>query len=508
MSVIVLTNLDPRCYHRISAEEFLLHLAAAALRVRTVLMRDQDLACNRYIADLFTPPRHAVYRNLFEELLATGFYRVKLLPPEHFDDDELAELSRTQPIRARAVLSRRKSLYVPLPSEPPYDPDAEPFTSFHNFIDELLSRYPSAKEYGREDANIPARFKAELSEVSSRCPVQLKNHWGFGTIQKSTLETVAGLMSDDERVLEYLHSARCENASLFLRSPRRLFYEIVKTDAFRRERPQLESLAQSIFAAVFCEAEQAEGVYNELLAEPPRPGEGASSQESIDPEQLTIEPLGTLELRPGIGEALSCVRNNTAKGFSLLSAVDTFDQGTLQSAWEHYVSVFAKIYSKSFGRELAIFGQIKYFFDPAQKFLAGLTFGAEQCGSHSLAKGLAYASAGTGIFSGLASLGQRGSRYWGEATARIRLSQGLYAAMQQRCHKVALISKIPDQVSIASSNWRFPGGAVRQGESPITTEAIRHRAYELYEERGRAEGFHEEDWRRAEQELRRGGKSS
>jgi len=33
-------------------------------------------------------------------------------------------------------------------------------------------------------------------------------------------------------------------------------------------------------------------------------------------------------------------------------------------------------------------------------------------------------------------------------------------------------------------------------------EEIRRRAYELYEERGRLHGFEQEDWARAEQEVR------
>jgi len=37
---------------------------------------------------------------------------------------------------------------------------------------------------------------------------------------------------------------------------------------------------------------------------------------------------------------------------------------------------------------------------------------------------------------------------------------------------------------------------------PELEEEIRRRAYELYEERGRQEGFHQEDWIRAEEEVR------
>lgn len=33
-------------------------------------------------------------------------------------------------------------------------------------------------------------------------------------------------------------------------------------------------------------------------------------------------------------------------------------------------------------------------------------------------------------------------------------------------------------------------------------ERIRKRAYELYEQRGRQDGFHEQDWKEAENEIR------
>lgn len=43
----------------------------------------------------------------------------------------------------------------------------------------------------------------------------------------------------------------------------------------------------------------------------------------------------------------------------------------------------------------------------------------------------------------------------------------------------------------------------------IDQEAVRRRAYELYEQRGRISGKHDEDWYRAEREIReRRGKAS
>lgn len=42
----------------------------------------------------------------------------------------------------------------------------------------------------------------------------------------------------------------------------------------------------------------------------------------------------------------------------------------------------------------------------------------------------------------------------------------------------------------------------QHNSAAISEEAIRQRAYELYEGRGRKQGHHHEDWFRAEQEIR------
>ena len=45
--------------------------------------------------------------------------------------------------------------------------------------------------------------------------------------------------------------------------------------------------------------------------------------------------------------------------------------------------------------------------------------------------------------------------------------------------------------------------SAEQHNSPaLSEEAVRQRAYELYEQRGRTSGRHHEDWFRAEQEIR------
>lgn len=57
-----------------------------------------------------------------------------------------------------------------------------------------------------------------------------------------------------------------------------------------------------------------------------------------------------------------------------------------------------------------------------------------------------------------------------------------------------------EPISQPGNVTRMPTTSTSQ-QSP-NPEEIRQRAYQLYEERGRQQGRHEEDWCRAEQELR------
>ena len=59
-----------------------------------------------------------------------------------------------------------------------------------------------------------------------------------------------------------------------------------------------------------------------------------------------------------------------------------------------------------------------------------------------------------------------------------------------------------DLVSTADATSSTARNAVIEGNAAIDLDAIRQRAYELYEERGGQHGLHEDDWYRAEQEVR------
>ncbi len=57
-------------------------------------------------------------------------------------------------------------------------------------------------------------------------------------------------------------------------------------------------------------------------------------------------------------------------------------------------------------------------------------------------------------------------------------------------------------VSTSESTLTTARNATIQGNAVISADEVRQRAYELYEQRGRLEGFHEQDWHEAESQLR------
>jgi hypothetical protein len=57
-------------------------------------------------------------------------------------------------------------------------------------------------------------------------------------------------------------------------------------------------------------------------------------------------------------------------------------------------------------------------------------------------------------------------------------------------------------VSTAEPTVATSRNAVIEGNATLNVDEVRRRAYELYEERGGEHGSHDEDWYRAEQEVR------
>jgi hypothetical protein len=67
---------------------------------------------------------------------------------------------------------------------------------------------------------------------------------------------------------------------------------------------------------------------------------------------------------------------------------------------------------------------------------------------------------------------------------------------ERQQHRASGTASTADTTSATARN------AVIEGKATIDVDAVRQRAYELYEERGGQHGLHEDDWYRAEQEVR------
>ena len=59
----------------------------------------------------------------------------------------------------------------------------------------------------------------------------------------------------------------------------------------------------------------------------------------------------------------------------------------------------------------------------------------------------------------------------------------------------------PVPIDAAKSPMSVPKSVNAIGAIQDPLESIRRRAYELYEQRGRQDGFHEQDWLQAESEI-------
>lgn len=436
MSNFVFTNWDPTAYPDLSGEMLLVHIAVAALRYETVLIRDQDLTFNKAIAGVFIGRDKEVYRNLLEELFATGALRVNKMRPEHFGDDLMAEEAVKTPIRTRALFVAKRSSYGSLP----FNPDEGPLPEFHAFMDDLLRRYPSTQKYQNPDANIPGKFKAEFLTLCDDCNGGFVEDPDFGSIRPGTLSAIGDLVAFPNRAVDYLQGAGKPLIGS-PESPRSLVYHIADTDRFRPDKAGVERLAQSIFAAVYCQSEDAEGVFSHLLPEPPpvsNSGEVTADGEYAA-ETASLAPMNEIQMRRGIGNAIATIRSNVARNHFLVSAQDTFSKGVLPSTWSFYAEEFAREYARSMRAERPLATVLaSEILRTSAATAGGVSFVLKNEGSGNAAGyagGVAGALAG---LSGLAVVTGWLSQAWQNRKTRRILKQAVKDALRYRYQKIEL----------------------------------------------------------------------
>ncbi len=251
---LLLTTWDPSAYVRLSGEQFIIQLMGAALTHERVLIRDQDLAFNRQIAELFAQPplagtslhRYRLYRALFEELIATGCFQVVCTRRgdyrRHPDLEDLADRGFIITARARFVFTH--NLYVCVEGEPPFNPNEYPFADFHKWLDGVLQHNKSVliQQVTKNKAHV--RVRREFAARLQLCGNDLSGNWG---IAPATAAELSDLVGSEDRAIALLrrHDAK---AHQYRRSPRRLIYGLAQTPRFMAEAHAIKRLAQSVFA--------------------------------------------------------------------------------------------------------------------------------------------------------------------------------------------------------------------------------------------------------------------
>ncbi len=85
-------------------------------------------------------------------------------------------------------------------------------------------------------------------------------------------------------------------------------------------------------------------------------------------------------------------------------------------------------------------------------------------------------------------------------TTRSKTGPGIQSTTKGPVDPEAITARKP--VSTSEPTAGTARNATIQGNGVISSEDVRQRAYELYEQRGRLDGFHEQDWHEAEAQVR------
>jgi hypothetical protein len=85
-------------------------------------------------------------------------------------------------------------------------------------------------------------------------------------------------------------------------------------------------------------------------------------------------------------------------------------------------------------------------------------------------------------------------------TVRSKASTGTRSAANGQVDPEAITARKP--VSTSEPAGGTSRNAVIEGNGVISSDDVRQRAYELYEQRGRLDGYHEQDWHEAEAQIR------
>lgn len=367
---IILTHWNAGVFRSPSLPLLLPELVIYSLLYDEVLIREEDLLTNRAVTDLLSDENNFA---VFSELLIAGLVKLLLLPLDIYPPGRKFDPVRL-PISARAEEHQLRRSY----KGKPWKPTTREEQLFRR-LDEIVTKFPSASRYHAPFAR-GNPFAAQLAEIlENRKSYQLASHPVFGYLDEKTADQFATFCRDPDAWRRFLRDHGVTNPIV---GPDAGFYRSAayQCSVFLPTPRAIRRLAESVYAATYCERESADGRYggSDLVELPYRyqseTERAAAIEEAFRVEVAPTEAAAAIVLQPGIAEVL--VSTRTSPEFaSVRRTIDALGRSPespllseerFRDAWRSLCAVYAEksaIYigpSKSMGQRAVHYAVFAY----------------------------------------------------------------------------------------------------------------------------------------------------
>jgi hypothetical protein len=343
---IVLTHWNAGVFRPASLLQLLPELVIYSLLYNEVLIREEDLLTNRAVTRLLSDENNF---NVFSELLISGLVKLLRLPLEFYPPGRRFDPVRL-PISSRVEEHQLRRTY----KGKPWKPTSSEWWLFRR-LDEIVTKYPSASRY---HSSFPRGnpFAAQLSDIlENRESYRLMSHPVFRYLDDKTADQFVTFCRDPGAWQRFLYDKGVKSPIV---GPDTGFYRsaVYQCSDFLPTSRAIRRLAESVYAAVYCERESSDGRYggSDLVELPYRYHSERERTTAIeDAVRIEIVPThaaASIAVQPGIAEVL--VRTRTSSEFeSVRRTIEALGRNAdspllaetrFSEAWRNLCAVYAE----------------------------------------------------------------------------------------------------------------------------------------------------------------------
>ena len=347
---IVLTHWNAGVFRSHMIPHLLPELVVYSLLYDEVLIREEDLLTNRRITSLLGDQ---LQFEIFSELLGAGLVKLLRLPTSlypggrRFDPEIL-------PISARAEEHQERRTY----KGKPWRATAREWALFRRLDRIVVDRERASRPHSKFPFDNP--FATKLAAIlENRQAYRLGQHPVFSHLDPQTADAFARFCREPEAWQRFLHKRGVKSPIV---GPDAGFYRSAayQCSAFLPTPRAIVRLAESVYAATYCEREESDGRYGgSELVELPLRFESGAAQDTASDLLIRAEVVPTvgsfaIGLVHGISEVLELTRASAA--FESLQVVlsrlgSVSDQGlpsenSFRQAWSDLSDVYAENWAR------------------------------------------------------------------------------------------------------------------------------------------------------------------